>query len=148
MEEFIVRKQISVRAPMRNVWQAITDPELTRKYFYGCKVYSSWIVDQPISFKRKILGIFPMEFNGMIIQINRGSLLKYTLKNSKSATESIVTFELYEDSGKTIVSITDDVGQGEGAEDRYERSLKGWDKIVNGLKRVVEDELHDDTYKN
>src|SRR6186713_281990 len=124
MEEFIVRKQITVRSPIRPVWHALTDPEMTKKYFFGCKVYSEWIVDGPIAFKRKILGIFPMELSGKILKINRGTLLQYSLKNSKSASASIVTIELYEDSGKTIVSITDDVGQGKGAEDRYERSLK------------------------
>jgi hypothetical protein len=39
---------------------------------------------------------------------------------------------------KTILSITDDVGQGEGAEKRYSRSLKGWDKVLKGLKELVE----------
>jgi uncharacterized protein YndB with AHSA1/START domain len=125
MEEFIVRKQISVGAPMRQIWHAITDPDQTKKYFYGCRVFSNWMVDGAISFKRKILGIFPMELSGRIIKINRGSLLQYSLKNSKSSSESIVTFELYEENGKTIVSVTDDVGQGEGAENRYDRSIRG-----------------------
>jgi uncharacterized protein YndB with AHSA1/START domain len=142
MEEFIIRKQISVRAPMRHVWHALTDPDLTRRYFYGCKVSSNWMADGPISFKRKILGIFPMELSGKIIRISRGSLLQYSLKNTRSSSESIVTFELYEDNGRTIVSVTDDVGQGEGAEDRYNRSVKGWDKILIGLKHVVENELN------
>jgi uncharacterized protein YndB with AHSA1/START domain len=142
MEEFIVRKQETVRAPIRHVWHALTDPEITKKYFYGCRVYSNWMIDGPISFKRKILGIFPVELSGKILKINRGTMIQYTLKNSKSASESIVTIELYEDNGRTIVSITDDVGQEEdGAEGRYERSLKGWDKILNGLKQVVEEEL-------
>lgn len=138
MEEFILTKQISVRAPMHQVWQAITDPELTQKYFYGCRVSSNWMVDGTIAFSKRILWIFPFALRGRILKINPGTLLTYSLKNSNSATESIVTFELYEENAQTIVSVTDDVGQGEGAEDRYNRSIKGWDKILNGLKRVVE----------
>lgn len=126
---------------MRHVWHALTDPDLTQKYFFGCRVYSNWMVDDIISFKRKILWVFPIELRGKILKINRGSMLQYSLKNSKSSSESIVTIELYEDTGKTVVSITDDVGQEDGVEDRYERSLKGWDKILNGLKLVVEDKL-------
>lgn len=137
MEEFIVRKQIAVRAPMRHVWNALTDPDLTEKYFFGCRVYSNWMVDDTISFKRKILWIFPIELTGRILKINRGSMLQYSLKNSKSSSESVVTIELYEDSGKTVVSITDDVGQEDGAEDRYERSVKGWDKILMDLSMLL-----------
>lgn len=65
-----------------------------------------------------------MELSGRIVRINRGSL-QYSLKNSKSASESIVMFELYETNGQTIVSVTDDVDQGNGAEDRYNRIKVG-----------------------
>lgn len=43
----------------------------------------------------------------------------------------------YED-GHTLVSVTDDVGEGENAAKRYQRSQKGWDKILTGLKKEVE----------
>jgi uncharacterized protein YndB with AHSA1/START domain len=76
---------------------------------------------------------------GTIIKMDRGRFLQYTLKNKDSRTESNVTIELYEAGGKTVVSITDDVGNTDNeAEDRYERSVKGWDKVLNGLKHVTE----------
>ena len=53
---------------------------------------------------------------------------------------SIVTDELTYENGQTILSITDNVGQGEGAQERYDRSEKGWDKILEGLKELVEKE--------
>lgn len=141
MQDFVVRKQVEIRSSMKNVWHSLTNPDLTKKYFFGCKVDSSWIVGEPITFRRKILGIFPFELKGTIVKIDRGRFLEYTLKNKKSDTESTVTIELYEEAGKTVTSITDDVGSDEDAEDRYERSLKGWDKILTGLKRVTESNL-------
>lgn len=138
MEEFVVRKQVLVRAPARHVWHALTDPEQTEKYFYGCRVDSNWIVGDQIVFKRRLLWIFPFELTGKIRKINRGSMVQYSLKNSKSPTESVITLELWEQNGKTTVSVADDVGQGEGVEDRYNQSVKGWDKILNGLKQTVE----------
>jgi hypothetical protein len=31
------------------------------------------------------------------------------------------------------------VGSGDGAAERYERSVKGWDKVLEGLKQLVEE---------
>lgn len=140
MKKFIVEKQLPISASRERVWNALTDPDLTEKYFFGCRVYSNWAVDGEISFKRRILWIFPIELRGRILEINPGSMLKYSLKNSASTTESIVTIELADNHGKTIVSVQDDVGSGEGAESRYNRSQDGWDKVLNGLKRVIEKE--------
>jgi uncharacterized protein YndB with AHSA1/START domain len=140
MKEFIVQKQIAVQSSKQQVWRALTDPDLTQKYFFGCRVYSNWMVDGPITFKRRILWIFPVKLNGQILKIIRGTMLQYSLKNSRSASESLVTLLLADDTGKTIVSVTDDVGKEEGAEARYNRSVTGWDKILAGLKRVVEND--------
>jgi uncharacterized protein YndB with AHSA1/START domain len=138
MKEFIVQQQIDIDASKRTVWETLTNPDLTEKYFFGCRVYSNFIIDDPIIFKRMILWLFPFELKGKILEINRGTMLRYSLKNARSSSESIVQIELGEDAGRTLVSVSDDVGQGEGAEQRYNRSVKGWAKILSGLKRVAE----------
>lgn len=141
MKEYIVKQEIVINSSAENVWRALTDPEYTQRYFFGCRVYSNWNEGDSITFKRMILCIFPFELKGKILRINRGSLLNYSLKNSKSETESIVTIQLTEKNGSTIVSISDYVGQGEGAQARYNRSVKGWDKVLTGLKRTVENDF-------
>ncbi len=81
--------------------------------------------------------------NGTILEIEPGKLLKYNLINDDSKdtpSSSTVTDELTYEKGITTLSITDDVGKGEGAEDRYEKSMKGWDKVLKGLKELVEEE--------
>ena len=142
MTEFIVQKQVRINAPKLTVWLALTNPDLTQKYFYGCRVDSTFVAGDRIKFKRKILWVFPFELSGTILKVDRGNMLKYSLKNSRSASESTVSIELHDDAGKTLVYIMDDVGQEEGGEDRYTRSVKGWDKILNGLKRVSEEEVY------
>lgn len=116
------------------VWSALTDPEQTREYFFNCRVISDWKEGGKISFKGKIFWIFPIEMHGVIKKIVPGKLLQYTLSNGKGGSTSTVTDELEEKDGKTTLHITDDVGQGEGAEKRYHRSVKGWDKVLKGLK--------------
>jgi hypothetical protein len=36
------------------------------------------------------------------------------------------------------LSITDDIGKAEGAEERYKKSDKGWDTVLKGLKELLE----------
>ncbi len=141
MKSYVVKKSIAINAPIEQVWDALTDPEKTKEYFFKCRVFSNWKVGSPITFKGKMFWIIPIEMKGKITKIEPGKLLQYTLSNDSddSKTTSTVTDELSFKDGITTVEITDDVGQGEGAEKRYKRSVKGWDKILNGLKEFVED---------
>ena len=134
---FIVQKQIDLRATPAEVWEALTNPDLTKEYFYGCKVSSKWQVGSSITWKRKFLWM-KIELTGKITQIEPQKRLQYTLKNSKSASQSLVTDVLTYKNGITTLSVSDDVGQEEGAEKRYRKSVKGWDKILKGLQEIVE----------
>ena len=138
MPDHIVNKEIILDAPPETVWQALTNPELTKKYFYDCKVISAWKPGSTITFKGKMFWIFPIELTGEIKKIEPRKLLQYTLQNHGSSGHSLVTDELIAENGKTRLKITDDVGAGPGVEKRFAKSMRGWDKILRGLKRVVE----------
>ncbi|GAB4034537.1 SRPBCC family protein [Spirosoma jeollabukense] len=142
MEEFIVRKKISLNAEPSAVWNALTNPEKTRQYFFSCEVFSDWEVGSTILFTGRLFLIKNIEMKGQILRIEPNKLLQYSLTNGDDVDDpdnfSIVTDELTYENGQTILSITDKVGQGEGAQERYDRSEKGWDKILEGLKELVE----------
>ena len=140
--EYIVRQTIDIKAKPAQVWDALTDPKKTKEYFFNAKVYSKWKEGSKITFKGKMFLIIAFEMTGKILEIKPEKLLKYTLKNNsdkKAKSFSTITDRLSYAKGITTVSITDDVGSGDGAEKRYKRSVKGWKKVLNGLKKLVED---------
>jgi uncharacterized protein YndB with AHSA1/START domain len=138
-KQHVVKKQITIKADRSKVWEALTNPEITKRYFFNCEVLSDWKAGSPITFKGRMFLVMKIEMTGTIVDIERGKLLKYTLKNKKGGV-STVTDQLTYAKGETTVSVTDDVGKADGVEKRYKRSVKGWDKILKGLKEVVESE--------
>jgi len=139
MNQYIVKKRVTLNASPLVVWDALTNPEMTKKYFFHCGVYSNWREGSPITFKGKIFLIKNIELRGTIVRAEPGKLLKYTLQNTKDESQSVITDQLTYENGKTILSISDDVGNGAGADKRYKRSVKGWEKVLKGLKEVVEE---------
>ena len=115
MKDHIVKKSIVINAPAAVVWDALTDPEKTKAYFFHCRVYSDWKTGSKITFKGRMFFIIPIEMSGEIKQIKPGKLLQYTIanKSDKNGTFSTVTDELTETGGKTELKIMDDVGQGD-----------------------------------
>jgi uncharacterized protein YndB with AHSA1/START domain len=138
MKEYIVKKHIAINAPVKVVWDALTNPEKTKEYFFNCRVISTWKAGSPITFKGRMFWIIPIELKGTIDKVDEGRLLQYTLVNKGDKSKSTVTDILTPAKDNTVLTITDDVGQGEGAEKRYKRSAKGWNKILNGLKEFCE----------
>ncbi|MDF2456576.1 MAG: hypothetical protein K0R51_2569 [Cytophagaceae bacterium] len=139
MEKYIVRQSVNIKAKPDQVWDALTNPKKTKDYFFNCEILSNWEKGSSITFKGKLFWVFPIELKGVIEDIEKNKLLKYTLSNGKSNTHSTVTDELSYDNGISTLSITDDVGQGEGAKKRYKKSVKGWEKVLRGLKELVEE---------
>jgi len=141
MKEFIVKRKTVLKATTAEVWDALTNPEKTRKYFFHCKVFSDWEVGSTITFTGRIFLIKKIEMKGIILELIPQKLLKYSLNNasSKAGTSSfsVVTDSLSYEDGKTTLVITDDVGQGEGAEERFKKSQKGWTKIIKGLRALL-----------
>ncbi|MFD0749950.1 SRPBCC domain-containing protein [Mucilaginibacter calamicampi] len=140
MKNYIVHQQVKLNSPVDAVWDALTNPEKTKEYFFNARVISQWKEGSPITFKGRMFRIIPFEMKGKILKAVPGKLLKYTLKNGKGedASQSTVTDELTFENGHTLLTITDDVGSGDGAEKRYHRSVKGWQKVLKGLKKLVE----------
>jgi uncharacterized protein YndB with AHSA1/START domain len=140
--EYIVKKSIDIKAEPAQVWDALTNPDQTKKYFFKAKVNSKWEEGSKITFEGKMFFVIKFKMTGKILAIEPQKLLKYTLHNNsdqKNKSFSTVTDQLTYTNGVTTLEVTDDVGQGEGAEKRFNRSEKGWNKVLKGLKKLLEE---------
>jgi len=131
---------IVINAPATRVWEALTKPELVKKWQYDTDVTTDWQKDSPIVFRNEIQGAL-YEQKGTILEVEPPKLLKYSLFAPRPGLEDkpenyfIMTYALKETNGKTELTITQ--------EDPREQPPQGHpqeeeNSILKGLKILVE----------
>jgi uncharacterized protein YndB with AHSA1/START domain len=69
---------INIKAPIKNVWDAITKPELVKQWQYGSDLITDWKVGSNIRFSTEWQGkIF--EQWGKILDVQPNRIIKYSL---------------------------------------------------------------------
>jgi uncharacterized protein YndB with AHSA1/START domain len=131
------RREVSVdiAAAAERVWQARTDPELTRHYFYGTDLLSDWTVGAKWTSESD--GHVSLE--GEIVESDppRRLVQTFHVADDDPAADdppSIVTWELTPLEGGTCLRLVHD-GQGQATLDYTEG---GWEHILAGLKSLLE----------
>lgn len=135
-EPLIIKNSISIRAPKAKVWDALVNPEQTKKYMYGCEPISDWKTgsellwqgvdgDKSITFvKGKIIAIRPEEYLAYTVIDPNNTEVPDIPENYLT-----VTYTLEENNGETRCSVTQGdystVANGQG---RYDDTMKvgGW----------------------
>ncbi len=131
---------IQINASANDVWQAITDPAMVKKWFFGTNVESSWEAGSPITFRGEWNGQ-SYEDKGIIQKIEANKLLEYTHFSSRTGQPDVpenyelVQFTLSEASGKTTLAIHETNLPSTEARDK---SLGLWKMVLGNLKKVVE----------
>lgn len=140
-KELIIKKSVTLNAPIDKVWDVLTNPELTPKYMYGCALVSNWNVGDKINWELN----GKVVVTGEIIKIVPGKHLHFTTFDPSmglgdtSPNYIHVTYTLSANGSETVLEITQGDYQGaENAVQRYEDSVKGWDLVINDLKKVAE----------
>lgn len=145
MKELVIKKTITLNAEVSKVWEALTNPELTKQYMFGSEIVSEWKVGCPVIWKGVSDGKEIVFVKGTIVNIKPGRLLQFTTFDPNAKYEDMpsnyttVTYELSQEREQTLLSVTqgDFAGVADG-EKRYKESLGGWDFALNGLKELVE----------
>jgi uncharacterized protein YndB with AHSA1/START domain len=127
-------------APASKVWEALTKPDLIKKYLFGTDVISDWKVGSPILYRGEWQGK-PFEDKGQILEIEPERLLVSThwspLSGVPDAPENYhtVTYRLLEKDSGTEVTIFQD---NNASEDEKTHSEQNWKAVLEGMKKVVE----------
>jgi len=143
----IVKNSISINAPASKVWDALVNPEQTKKYMFGCETVSDWKIGSPLLWRANYEGKEMVFVKGTILDIQPEKYLAYTTIDPNSGIEDIpgnylrVTYELSANGNETILTATQGdyskVGEGEK---RYRETIDGggWEPILVEIKKLVE----------
>lgn len=140
-DTFTAETSIVIDAPAAEVWQALTDPAIIRKYMFGAEVESDWKEGGKIRYFGEYQGK-PFEEKGEIKKIEPNKLLQATNYSSMTGKEDkpenydLVTYTLEEKDGKTTITITQDNIKSEKA---VEGSKANWNGVLQGMKKAVEE---------
>lgn len=131
---------ISINAPVQEVWNALTKPEIIKQYFFGTEAKSDWKVGSPVTFKGEWEGK-SYEDKGTITANESNRLLSYSYWSSMSGKEdkpenyANVTYELTPGNKETWLAITQD---NIADEKTKEHSVQNWRSVLNDLKKLLE----------
>src|SRR5688500_11327509 len=107
-----IKNSITIEAPASKVWNALVNPEQTKRYMFGCEAISDWRVGSSLIWKGQHEGKDMVFVKGSVADIQPDRLLAYTVFDPFSTIEDIpenyltVTYELKPDNGRTELTVT------------------------------------------
>lgn len=147
-DSLIIKNVIEISAPAARVWDALVNPEQTKKYMFGCETVSDWKKGSELLWRGEYEGKEMIFVKGTIVDIQPNRFLAYTTidPNSniddKSENYLTVTYRLEEKDDKTTLTITQgDYSKVAEGERRYTESYnngEGWNPILVQIKSLVE----------
>ena len=150
-KELIITNSISIKAPAAKVWDALTNPEETKKYMFGCETVSDWRIGSPLLWRGSYEGKEMVFVKGTILGIRPNEYLVYTVidpnnPNIPDIPENYltVTYTLTKENDGTTLTVTQgDYATIADGDKRYKESYNdglGWDPILVQIKALVEGE--------
>ena len=148
MEKLFVKNSILINTGAAVVWDALINPEQTKKYMFGCKTVSDWKIGSALLWNAEHEGKEMTFVKGIILDFVPNQLLKYTVIDPNSSMPDIpenylnVTYELSAEENQTkLTVIQDGFENAADGEKRYKEVFnngEGWNPILVEIKKVVE----------
>ena len=144
----IVKNSITIQAPVAKVWDALVNPEQTKKYMFGCETVSDWKAGSPLLWRGSYEGKEMIFVKGDIVDIVPGRRLVYTTIDPNSNIDDTsenyltVTYDLVAEKDNTVLTVTQgDYSTVAEGERRYKEAFNegdGWNPILIQIKKLVE----------
>jgi uncharacterized protein YndB with AHSA1/START domain len=140
----IVNKTVTVNAPTSKVWDALTNPELMKKWMSETEIdiRTDWKVGAPLVIRGNLHGI-NFENKGSVLQVEREKILQYSHLSSLSrlpdepASYSVIEFRLAPLKNQTSLTLT---VSNFPTETIYKHLAYYWMVTLEILKKMIEQE--------
>ena len=141
MENNIIAEvSVQITAEKRSVWDALTNPDKVKIYFFDTWLSTTWEPGAPIKFSGEWQGK-TYEDKGTVLSYKEQEMLQYTYWSSMSGKEDkpenyvTVTYRIGGDDGNVTVTVIQ-----ENIPDIKTRdhSIENWKKILVDLKKMLE----------
>jgi uncharacterized protein YndB with AHSA1/START domain len=140
MKNIVGKTSVVINASAENVWEALTDPEIIKEYFFGTHAQSSWKVGDPIHFSGEYNGKSYYD-KGTILKSIPNKLLQYSYWSSMGGLEdkpenyANITYHISEEGGQTVLEV---IQENIPDEKMKEHSEENWKKVLTNLKQLLE----------
>ena len=130
----------TIQAPVSQVWEALTKPEIIKQYFFGTDTITDWKIGSPVVWKGEWEGK-TYEDKGVVLDLKPNKLISFTYWSSMSGKEdrpenyATVTYELSDDDNHTAVSVTQSNVEDEKTKQHSEQN---WSMVLENLKKLLE----------
>ena len=137
-------KTVTIAAPASRVWQALTDPEIMKKWMFDTEIHiiTDWQVGGPIVIRGNFNGK-DFENNGTVLRFEPEELLQYSHLSSSSRlpdlpkNHSVLEFKLAPSENQTSLTLT---LSNFPTESIYKHLAFYWNVTLEVLKRLIEGE--------
>ena len=140
MANLTLKTSIEINAPAAKVWEALTNPAIVKQYFFGTNVKTDWKKGSPIIWEGEWDGKTYQD-TGKILEVDPGKSVKYNYWSIMSGTDDTpdnyldITYDLSENGGKTLLTITQEKIKSEEAKNHSEQN---WQSVFGKMKEMVE----------
>ena len=137
--EFKSTYQTIIKAPVEKVWDALINPEIVKKYFFGSNQETDWKIGSQILWTGEYEGT-PYTDKGVVLEFSPNKQLSYSYLSSWSGLEDQpsnylwVSYELNKAEQGTELTII----QSNYDEEKAKHSAANWSVVIEGLKKIVE----------
>ena len=136
---FKIEYKTTVKSPLEKVWDALTNPEIVKQYFFGTELVCSWKVGEEIVFQGEWEGTKYKDI-GKVLEYSHNEKLAYSYLSNWSGKEDRpenylwVSYEV-----KTIEEGTElIICQTNYDEERAKHSQENWASLIDGMKKIIE----------
>ena len=136
----IATAEIVINSPVEQVWDALVNPDVIKKYMFGAEVTSGWKPGDSITWKGEWEGK-PYEDRGKILKVKPREALQYSHYSPGSADQDFlesyhtVTVDLIPQNQQTLVVLHQDNNATIQAREKAE---KNWKMMLAAMKNILE----------